>query len=184
MSPTRHSGSVYPPDMTHPQYGLRPVSAIPPVAPAPAFAVYPHNMAPQAPLGGFGQPPAPFAAPQFLVLLGDIGVTAVDIRTPSGIFPLADVTVYAMDQTRVIRKTPGWAIVVAILGALFFLLGLFFLLVKEEVVTGYIAITVEGQGRRHVSQVPVASAGARVSVMQRVGYVQNLTANARAAMYR
>jgi hypothetical protein len=149
-----------------------------PVAPAPTFAEYPPNVA------GFGQPPAPFAPPQFLVLLGDIGVTAVDIRTPSGIFPLADVTVHAMDQTRVTRKTPGWAIVLAIIGALFFLLGLFFLLVKEEVVTSYISITVEGQGRRHVSQVPVASAVARVSVMQRVGYVQNLTANARAAVYR
>lgn len=55
---------------------------------------------------------------------------------------------------------------------------------KEEVVTGYISITVEGLGRRHVSQVPVASAVARVSVMQRVGYVQNLTANARATIYR
>ena len=119
-----------------------------------------------------------------LVTIGDIGVTQSWVVTPSGTRPIGTVTWLFTDMSRTTQSIPAWAIVCAILFALFFLLGLFFLLVTEEVVTGYISITVEGQGRRHVSQVPVASAVARVSLMQRVGYVQNLTANARAAVYR
>lgn len=131
-----------------------------------------------------GLPVPPHAGQPVLVVIGDIGVTADYVITPSGTFPLADITVYGMDQTQVVRKTPSWAIVVAIVFALFFLIGLLFLLVKEESLSGYVMVTVEAQGRRHASMVPVASAMARTDIMQRIGYVQTLSANARSRTYR
>lgn len=129
-------------------------------------------------------PPAMRQSPPTLVVIGDITVTTEQVLTPSGAFALADVSIYANDQSHVTRRTPGWAIVVAVIFALFFLIGLLFLLVKEEQVAGYVNVTVEAQGRRHVSMVPIQSAMARTDIMQRVGYVQTLTSNARSRMGR
>ena len=135
------------------------------------------SQVPPQPQGWPSMVPRP--QPQVLVVIGDIGVTADQVITPSGVFALADVSIYANDQSHVIRRTPGWAIVLAVVFALFFLIGLLFLLVKEEQISGFVNVTVEAQGRRHASMVPIRSAMARTDIMQRVGYVQTLTANAR-----
>ena len=63
--------------------------------------------------------------------------------------------------------------------ALFALLGLLFLLAKESVVQGYVIITVESGGRRHVTHVPVANAAQRADVLQRAAYLQQIVAYSR-----
>jgi hypothetical protein len=50
----------------------------------------------------------------------------------ANLYRMADATMSLESGTRIVRKTPTWAIVLAVLGALFFLLGLLFLLVKEN----------------------------------------------------
>ncbi|QLQ16711.1 MAG: hypothetical protein HZY73_14820 [Micropruina sp.] len=44
------------------------------------------------------------------------------------------------------RVIPGWAVLFAILGFLFFLLGLLFLLVREERTTGFVQVQVVAPG--------------------------------------
>ena len=86
-----------------------------------------------------------------------------------------------MDQTHTTSKTPTWAIIAAVVTFWFALLGLLFLLVKESKTEGYILLTVDGPGMRHVSQVPVFTAEQRTDVMQRAAYLQMLAGQARTA---
>lgn len=133
------------------------------------------------------QPPAAAfgtwnGAPQqatFLVSVGDVHATATEIITPSGTFPLNAVNVTAFDQTHTTQKTPTWAIVMAVVTFWFALLGLLFLLAKEQVTQGYVALTIESGGRRHTSQIPVSNAAQRADVMQRAAYLQQLAGRSR-----
>lgn len=140
---------------------------------------------PQGPgnYGAYQAGPGQSMPSQPMAVIGDIVVTGEAFQTPSEVFPLAEASINAMDFTQVQRKTPTWAIVLAIVGALFFLIGLLFLLVREDVVTGYVMVTVEGNGRRHVSQVPVYNAMMRNDVMSKVAYAQTLVASARTQPY-
>ena len=74
--------------------------------------------------------------------IGDISFTDHWIITPQGTIPLANAQIYVTDQTRAERYTPTWAIVLAVIGFFFLLLGLLFLLVRETRVTGFVQITV------------------------------------------
>ncbi|GMA33172.1 hypothetical protein [Litorihabitans aurantiacus] len=131
---------------------------------------------PQQP--AYGTPTGPGHSP-FLLSVGDLHATSTELVTPSGTFQLREVSVYAIDQSSTTQRTPTWAVVLAVLGALFFLLGLLFLLVKETQTRGFVMITVEGQGRRHVSQVPIFDPNQRTDVMQRAAYLQMLAGQAR-----
>lgn len=119
------------------------------------------------------------AASPFVVQLGDLHVTTTEILTPSGSMSLAEADVWVADQTVTTQKTPTWAVVLAVLTALFALLGLLFLLAKETAVQGYVVITITSGGRRHVTHVPVANAAQRADVMQRAAYLQQIAAHAR-----
>lgn len=77
-----------------------------------------------------------------LVMLGDIGVSQHWVVTPVGTVPIAGSQFFVADQTRVERYTPGWAIVLAVIGFFFFFLGLLFLLVRDTRVSGAFQFTV------------------------------------------
>jgi hypothetical protein len=109
-----------------------------------------------------------------LVSIGDIGFSAHWLVTPVGAKPLKGTQILVADFSRTERKTPTWAIVLAVLGIFFFLLGLLFLLVKEDVTTGSVQITVHNDGLAHATNVPVNSYQAVVEIQNRANYVRQL----------
>lgn len=77
-----------------------------------------------------------------LVRFGDFYLTDHYLVTPQGTRPLTGTQIWITDQTKQERYTPGWAIVLAVLGFLFLFLGLLFLLVKSTRTSGFMQITV------------------------------------------
>jgi hypothetical protein len=124
--------------------------------------------------------PAMPAVEAFAVTIGDIGVTRTWVVTPNGNAPVAGSRWIVLDHSRTEKKIPTWAIVLAIVFALFCLIGLLFLLVKEEQTTGYVEVTVMSGSLTHVTQVPVRSAAEVAQVRQRVHQAQTLAAAAEA----
>ncbi len=117
-------------------------------------------------------PPVPVAHPGFVFQIGDIGVTNDTIVTPSGNAPLAGSVWVGLDYTRTVDKIPTWAIVMAIVFAVFCLLGLLFLLVKENATTGYVEIRVQQGQFWHVSHVPVNSRESVDYLMMQIAQAQ------------
>jgi hypothetical protein len=141
---------------------------------------YPPESAPPAALAP-PNPPAPIAAGPagYLLTIGDIGVTPASIVTPNGTGPLAGSQWIAMDMSRTESKIPTWAIVLAIIFAFACLLGLFFLLVKEERTTGYGEVAVRSGELYHRTQLPVWNQSTVHQVRQLVAQAQTLAAQAR-----
>jgi hypothetical protein len=120
-------------------------------------------------------PVVSMAAPTGYVLtIGDIGLTPSTVFTPNGNAPLSGSQWIAMDMSRTERKIPTWAIVMAIIFALVCLVGLFFLLVKEEQTTGYVEVSVRKGNLYHRTQVPVSSLMQVQQVRQLVNQAQAL----------
>lgn len=111
---------------------------------------------------------------QVLVTLGDISATASTLRTPSGHQPLRGMEFHLTDMSIRTRKTPTWAIILAVIGFFFFLLGLLFLFVKEEKITGSIRVTARRGGFMHVTTLPVHNAQTIADIHGRVDYLQQL----------
>lgn len=84
-----------------------------------------------------------------LLIIGDIVVTQNTVRVPHGTYPLRGTTWVVQDATQVTEAIPTYAIVLAIVFALFCLLGLLFLLIKEKRYAGFVAVTVTGEGFVH-----------------------------------
>jgi hypothetical protein len=80
-----------------------------------------------------------------LVTIGDIVVTQTWVVTPSGTRPRAEVSYAATPMYQTTRGIPTWAIVCAIVFFVFCLLGLLFLLVKEERTTGHLQVTAQAR---------------------------------------
>lgn len=120
----------------------------------------------------------PPAADQILLTIGDIGVSRHWVVTPNGSAPLAGSTWIARDMSRTESKIPTWAIVMAILFALLCLLGLFFLLVKEQKTTGYVEVSVQQGQLHHVTQIPLSNAQQLAQVRQLVYQAQSMAAAA------
>jgi hypothetical protein len=121
------------------------------------------------------------APPQgFLLTIGDIGVTPDSVVTPNGTGPLAGSQWIVTDRTTVETKIPTWAIVMAILFALLCLLGLLFLLVKENVVRGYVEVSVHSGNVVHMTQLPVQTGTDVAFYRQQVAQAQSLAASAAA----
>ena len=120
-------------------------------------------------------PPVP---PQgnFLTTIGDIGITNDTIVTPVGSAPLRASQWMVSDMTRTESKIPTWAIVCAIVFALACLLGLLFLLAKEQQTTGFVGVSVRSEDLSHQTSVPVSSPEQVVYVRQQVSYAQSLAA--------
>jgi hypothetical protein len=119
------------------------------------------------------------ATDPFLFTLGDIGVTQTQISTPNGVAPLAGSSWAATDMTVTSTKIPTWAIVVAIVGALFTcFLSLLFLLAKEQTTSGYVQVSVRSGELTHTTQIPVTSPHQVTSVRAGVSQAQVLAAQA------
>jgi hypothetical protein len=125
--------------------------------------------------------PAAHAADPLILTIGDIGVSQHWVATPNGSTRLGGTTWIVQDQSRTESKIPTYAIVLAIVFAIFCLLGLLFLLIKEQRTTGYVSVTVQGQGLLHVSQVPVRSPADVDRVRADVNQAQNLAFHDRTA---
>jgi hypothetical protein len=120
--------------------------------------------------------PAPGNDP-VLLSIGDISVTQTHIYVPQGRFPLHGTTWTVQDSTQVTEGIPPVAIVLAIIFALFCLIGLLFLLMKEKRYIGFVSITVTGMGFYHSVQFPAAQlTGAWAADM--VGRARAITASA------
>lgn len=120
----------------------------------------------------------PLAVEQFAVTIGDIGVTRNWVVTPNGNAPAAGSRWIVLDQSRTERKIPTWAIVLAIIFAVACLIGLLFLLVKEDKTSGYVEVTVISGTLTHTTQVPIRSQGEIAQVRNRVHQAQTLAAAA------
>jgi hypothetical protein len=125
-----------------------------------------------------GLVPAAQQPEPFLVNIGDIHVSPHWVVTPSGTAPLAGAQWFFLDQSRTERKIPTWAIVLAVVFALACLLGLLFLLVKEDVTAGWVQVSVRAGELTHITHVPVTSRMDIAQVAQLVQQAQALTAQA------
>jgi hypothetical protein len=113
-----------------------------------------------------------------LVTIGDIACTPVMVITPSGQAPIGSVVWSYTDMSRTTRSIPTWAIVCAIVFFFFCLLGLLFLLAKEDRTEGSVQVVVQGQGFLHQVQLPVFSAMQVQDYAARVNYARSLSAAA------
>lgn len=120
--------------------------------------------------------PQPPMAGQPLVTIGDVAVTQTQYVTPAGAFPLARTQWIVQENVYTTQGIPVYAIVLAVLFFLVCLLGLLFLLIKEERTTGYVQVTVQGSGTFHATQIPVSNRLQVGDVHQRVNYVRSLVA--------
>jgi len=115
----------------------------------------------------------------FLVTIGDIGVTSSHVTTPNGAAPLRGSTWIATDMSTTQQGTPTWAIVVAVIGALFTcFLSLFLLLVKEYKTSGYMQVSVRSGELNHMAQIPVWSPQQVAQIRMQVAQAQSLAAQA------
>ena len=119
------------------------------------------------------------AAP-VLVTIGDIACTGTTVITPSGQAPIGNVVWSFTDMSRTTRTIPTWAIVCTVIFIFFCLLGLLFLLAKEERTEGGVQVVVQGQGFLHQVQLPVSSVTQVQDYAARVNYARSLTASASA----
>lgn len=124
--------------------------------------------------GQYEQPQPPPQPEPALVTIGDIIVTNNWVLTPSGQRPRREVAWSVTPMYQTSQVIPSWAIVCAILFFVFCLLGLLFLLVKEERTTGQMQVTAQAPGFLHVCYVPVYSMAQVHDVVARVDYVRAL----------
>lgn len=110
-------------------------------------------------------------AEPIVLTIGDIGVTERWITTPNGYAPLKGSQWIITDRTITEQKIPTWAWVACIIGLLACLLGLLFLLVKEEVTTGYVQVSVRSGNLYHVTEI-------RVTKQQNVAWLRQLVSQA------
>jgi hypothetical protein len=115
---------------------------------------------------------------QPLVVIGDVPLKEHWLVTPSGSTGLAGTEIFVTDFTRVETKTPTWAIVLAIIGFFFFFLGLLFLLVRDQVATGYVQVTVRNGPLLHTTNIPAANSATAPDVFGRVQYARHVIAQA------
>jgi hypothetical protein len=125
-----------------------------------------------------GQPPHAAGPDAVLVTIGDIACTSTEVITPSGRCPVGTATWTFTDMSRTTKSIPTWAIVCTVIFFVFCLLGLLFLLVKEERTEGSVQVVVQGPGLLHQIQLPVSSVAQIQDYAARVAYARNVTAGA------
>jgi hypothetical protein len=159
-------GHWYPPEQFAPNPGSPPPPAGTPTAAMPT----PPTAAPPT-------PPMPPPVDGVLVTVGDIACTRDELITPNGRRPLAHTVWVVQNNTTTTEAIPTWAIVMAVLFFLVCLLGLLFLLVKERKTTGWVTVSVQGEGTYHSTQVPVSAPEVVTDIESRVGYIRGLVAS-------
>ncbi|WP_433700198.1 hypothetical protein [Nocardiopsis sp. CA-288880] len=130
-----------------------------------------------APTGGYqpmGQQPPPGSEVP-LGTIGEIAFSQNTVITPIGRFPIRGTVWTVNDMSRTERTTPAWAVVVAIL--VFWwtcLLGLLFLLVKEQKTTGHVQVSVQGHDKHYTTSILVTHPAVVGQIHQQVNYARNL----------
>lgn len=128
------------------------------------------------PVAATASPAAADYPDPIILSIGDIGVTRFWVVTPNGTAPLAGSRWIAFDRTQTESKIPTWAIVLAIIFAVFCLIGLFFLLVKEQVTRGHVEVMVTAGNLMHTTQVPITREVQIAQIRQNVAQAQTLAA--------
>ena len=116
----------------------------------------------------------PNASSDVLVTIGDIGCTQTQLLTPNGVYPLAGANWIVTNNTTTREKIPTHAIVLAIVFALFCLIGLLFLLIKERTIEGSIQVSVQSSEIFYATQIPITSQAQVVDIEQRVNYAREV----------
>ncbi|MFI0872853.1 hypothetical protein ACH4TM_00340 [Streptomyces parvus] len=107
--------------------------------------------------------------------IGDITVMNDAIVTPSGSMPLKGAVWTATDMSRTEEKIPAHAIVLAIIFALFCLIGLLFLLMKEKRTTGFVQVTVTSGGRHHSTMIPATGPHTFPAIMGQLNQARSMS---------
>lgn len=111
------------------------------------------------------------------VVIGDIEAGRYWTRTPAGVVRTKDVTWNVVDLHHTQRVIPNWALVFAVLGCVFFFLGLLFLFVREDRTTGEVQVAVSGpNGYYHVVRIPIKFFGQVADVHMKVSHARSLAA--------
>jgi hypothetical protein len=117
----------------------------------------------------------PGAAPPVIATIGDINVTSMTISAPTGTVPLRGSLWNATDHWQSERRTPKWAIVVAIAGICFTaLLSLLFLLVRTETYTAFVTVSVTNGTFFYTTRIAAATPAQVQEIYDRVNYVRSL----------
>jgi hypothetical protein len=123
--------------------------------------------------------PAPLLDPdedEVVVQVGSIAAGMHWLHLPGGPVPLHGTAWTVRDQVHTTTQIPSYAIVLAVIFSVVFLLGLLFLLIKETTVEGVVQVGVEGDGFHYATQVPVASYAEVRDVHHRVKAIRHLAA--------
>jgi hypothetical protein len=132
----------------------------------------------QASDGQWYPPGGATAADPPLVQIGDITVSSHWVVTPTGTRAVGETSWLVTDLSRSYRALPTWAVIAAIFTFWFFLLGLLFLLVKEDRTEGWIQVTVSAPGFSHTTSLPALSFHTVTDVHNRVNYARSIAAHA------
>ena len=109
-----------------------------------------------------------------LVTIGDIVCSEHYVVTPQGAYPIAGSTWTVSNYVTVGERIPTYAIVLAVVFAMFCLLGLLFLLIKERTQQGVIQVHVHGHGFAWTTQIPVAYVGQVADVERQVATARSI----------
>lgn len=124
--------------------------------------------------------------------LGDVQVYERVIVTPVGQWPMRGAQFLIAQQPQVVRRTTTAGVVLAICsvvlalvtaaftcgGGLIFLLGLLFLLLKDEGLAGPAIVLVRSGGQMYQAQVPLVSPSQLPWLVNNINYCQALAARA------
>ncbi|MFJ6849489.1 hypothetical protein ACIQM3_02955 [Streptomyces sp. NPDC091271] len=166
-------GYGYPAPGAPPAYGYPQPLPDSAAQPGPGYG-YPGPGQPTEP--GFNLPVQQGGGGVPVLSLGDITVMNDGIVTPSGTLPLKGAVWTATDMSRTEEKIPTVGIVLAIVFALFCLIGLLFLLMKEKRTTGFVQITVTSGGRHHQTMIPATGPETFQWVMSQVNTARSMSA--------
>lgn len=123
--------------------------------------------------------PPPAGADQPLTSIGEIGVSHQSVWTPTGKHPVRGSTWMVADMSRQEEKISTVGIVLAVVGLfLICILSLLFLLLKEKKTTGYIQVTVQGEGFQHTTMIPATSPDSFIQVTNQVNWARSIAAAA------
>jgi hypothetical protein len=110
-----------------------------------------------------------------LASFGDITVTHHWVHVPAGRYPIQGSTWTVQDMSRTEEKISTAGIVLAVIFVWFCLLGLLFLLMKEQRHVGWVQVSVQGPGLHHATMIPAAPLAA-AQANQFVNYGRQLSA--------
>lgn len=113
---------------------------------------------------------------QPLTSIGDIGVSQTSIFLPTGRHPVRGSAWMVTDMSRTEEKIATAGIVLAVLFVWVCLLGLLFLLMKDKRTTGFIQVTVQGEGFHHATMIPATSPETFGQVNGQVNWARSIAA--------